>query len=43
MDQQTQQPLEPRMEEGKALVIAGVQGHYSKATIGDIPKLWGRV
>lgn len=28
------------MEEGKALVIAGVQGRYSKATIGDIPKLW---
>jgi AraC family transcriptional regulator len=41
MDQQTQQPLEPRMEEGKALVIAGVQGRYSKATVGDIPKLWG--
>ncbi len=43
MDQQTQQPLEPRMEEGKALVIAGVQGRYSKATSGDIPKLWERV
>ncbi len=40
MDQQTKQPLEPRMEEGKALVIAGVQGRYSKATVGDIPQLW---
>jgi len=40
MDQQTKLPLQPRMEEGKALVIAGVQGRYSKATIGDIPKLW---
>jgi len=40
MDQQTKQPLEPRMEDGKALVIAGVQGRYSKATVGDIPKLW---
>ena len=40
MDQQTKQPLEPRMEAGKALVIAGVQGRYSKATVGDIPKLW---
>lgn len=40
MDQQTKLPLEPRMEEGKALVIAGVHGRYSKATVGDIPKLW---
>lgn len=41
MDQQITQPLEPRMKDGKALVIAGVQGRYSKATAGDIPKLWG--
>ncbi|KAF1030043.1 MAG: hypothetical protein GAK37_01505 [Pseudomonas sp.] len=40
MNQQAKQALEPRMEEGKALVIAGVQGRYSKATIGDIPRLW---
>ncbi|HJH17705.1 MAG TPA: GyrI-like domain-containing protein [Pseudomonas lactis] len=40
MDQQTKQPLEPRLEAGKALVIAGVQGRYSKATVGDIPRLW---
>ncbi|QJI33325.1 GyrI-like domain-containing protein [Pseudomonas sp. ADAK13] len=40
MDQQTKLPLQPHMEEGKALVIAGVQGRYSKATLGDIPKLW---
>ncbi|MGU3310041.1 GyrI-like domain-containing protein [Pseudomonas sp. M5A4_2d] len=40
MDQQTTQPLQPRMEDGKALVIAGVKGRYSKATVGDIPKLW---
>jgi AraC family transcriptional regulator len=40
MDQQTKQPLAPRMEEGKALVIAGLKGHYDKATVGDIPKLW---
>ena len=40
MDQQITQPLQPRMEDGKALVIAGVQGRYSKATVGDIPKLW---
>jgi len=40
MDQQANQPLSPRMEEGKALVIAGVEGRYSKATLGDIPKLW---
>ncbi|SDU85102.1 GyrI-like domain-containing protein [Pseudomonas mucidolens] len=40
MDQQTTLPLAPRMEEGKALVIAGVSGRYSKATVGDIPKLW---
>lgn len=28
------------MEESKALMIAGVHGRYSKATVGDIPKLW---
>ncbi len=40
MDQQTKRPLESRLEAGKALVIAGVQGRYSKATVGDIPRLW---
>ncbi|MEX5540887.1 GyrI-like domain-containing protein [Pseudomonas poae] len=40
MDQQTRQPLEPRMEAGRAMVIAGVKGRYSKATVGDIPRLW---
>lgn len=40
MDQQTTQALQPRMEEGQALVIAGVSGRYSKATVGDIPRLW---
>ncbi len=40
MNQQATLPLEPRMEEGKAMVIAGVGGHYGKATLGDIPKLW---
>ncbi|TVT92695.1 GyrI-like domain-containing protein [Pseudomonas sp. RGB] len=40
MDQQTKLPLQPRLEEGKALVIAGLKGHYDKATVGDIPKLW---
>jgi AraC family transcriptional regulator len=40
MDQQIKQPLKPRMEEHKALVIAGLKGRYDKATVGDIPKLW---
>jgi AraC family transcriptional regulator len=40
MDQQAKLALQPRMEEGKALVIAGVKGHYDKATLGDIPQLW---
>lgn len=40
MDQQAILPLEPRMEDGPALVIAGVGGRYAKATLGDIPKLW---
>ena len=40
MNQQATLPLQPRMEEGKAMVIAGVGGHYGKATLGDIPKLW---
>ncbi len=43
MDQQTKQPLEPRMEAGKALVIAGYKGVYSKATVGDIPTAVGVV
>lgn len=40
MNQHVNPPLEPRMEEGKALVIAGVSGRYGKATLGDIPRLW---
>ncbi|KAA0943888.1 MULTISPECIES: GyrI-like domain-containing protein [unclassified Pseudomonas] len=40
MNQQAKLSLEPRMEEGKALVIAGVGGRYGKATMGDIPRLW---
>ncbi|MGY2293173.1 GyrI-like domain-containing protein [Pseudomonas sp. SDO528_S397] len=40
MNQQANLALQPRMEDGEALVIAGVKGRYSKATLGDIPRLW---
>ena len=31
---------EPSVRESKALIIAGLQEHYTPETVGEIPKLW---
>jgi AraC family transcriptional regulator len=31
---------EPRIENGKTMIIAGMQGHYTYQTIREIPALW---
>jgi AraC family transcriptional regulator len=34
---------EPSVRESKALLIAGLQHHYSRETVGEIPELWQRL
>lgn len=32
----------PRFEDGKAMLLAGLRGNYTIATMGEIPELWER-
>jgi AraC family transcriptional regulator len=34
---------EPVVREGKALLIAGLQNHYTPQTVSEIPQLWQRL
>jgi AraC family transcriptional regulator len=34
---------EPRIQEAKSLLIAGLQHHYTPQTVGEIPQLWQRL
>jgi predicted transcriptional regulator YdeE len=34
--------LEPRFENGKAMLIAGLRKHYTSETMNDIPAQWQR-
>lgn len=34
--------LRPRFETHKAMLIAGLRGHYTSETLDDIPALWAR-
>jgi hypothetical protein len=35
--------IEPRFEDGRAIVIAGLRERYTPKTQGDIPSLWRRL
>jgi AraC family transcriptional regulator len=40
---QTQPIAEPRIEQGKAMLIAGLQDHFAFEELGGLPALWQRV
>ena len=42
MKKSPEMPLEPRFENGKAMLIAGLRKHYSSETMNDIPEQWQR-
>ena len=41
--EQTQPIAEPRIEQGKAMLIAGLQDHFAFEELGGLPALWQRV
>ena len=42
MKKSPEMPLEPRFENGKAMLIAGLRKHYTSETMNDIPEQWQR-